>query len=302
MQLPFGLGKKEFVRVVPNGAIVVTGASTGIGRTCALHFAKLGYQVFAGVRKETDGENLRAQAGTNLTPVLIDVVNLEQVKAAYAQVAESVGEKGIVGLINNAGVAVFGPLEFVQPAELNRQLEINVTGQVIVTQTFLPLLRKGHGRIVNIGSIAGKIANPFMGPYAASKHAMEAISDALRVELKPWDIQVALLEPGSIKTEIWNKAEVDAEEYLKNLPPEGHTLYGKMLGAVRRMAQSSARRGSAPELVAGLVDHALTSAKPKTRYLVGRDAQFAALIRALPDRRRDNLIYKMLSNLANKIK
>lgn len=302
MQLPFGK-KKEFERVVPNGAIVITGASTGIGATAALHFAKLGYQVFAGVRKEADGESLRQQAGdhaTNLHTLLVDVTNEEQVKAAAAQVAAQVGESGIVGLVNNAGIGVFGPLEFVAPKDLQRQFDVNVTGQITVTQNFLPLLRKGHGRIVTTGSIAGKFANPFTGPYAASKHALEALSDSLRVELKPWNIHVALLEPGSIKTEIWTKAETDVEEYLKNLPPEGHTLYGKMMGAVRKLTQSVARSGIAPENVAQVIDHALTSKSPKTRYLVGQDARMMRGLRMLPDPVRDNILYSTLNKIAAK--
>jgi NAD(P)-dependent dehydrogenase (short-subunit alcohol dehydrogenase family) len=167
------------------GAVVITGASTGIGRACALSLDALGFRVFAGVRKSDDGESLRRVASDRLTPVFIDVTDKQSIAAAAGSVSREVGTAGLVGLVNNAGVAVPGPLEYLPLEELRRQLEINLVGQLAVIQAFLPLLRKARGRIVNISSLAGKLTTPFNGAYSAAKHGIEAFSDALRMELTP---------------------------------------------------------------------------------------------------------------------
>ncbi len=270
---------------------MVTGASTGIGEACALRLDKLGFRLFAGVRKEADGESLKGKASERLTPVFIDVTDEASIASAADTVAKAVGDAGLAGLVNNAGIAVPGPLEFLPLEDLRRQLEVNFIGQIAVTQAFLPLLRKRKGRIVNIGSIAGRAVTPFVGAYAASKFAMEAVTDSLRMELRPWGISVSIVEPGSIATPIWDKANVAADEFEEKLPQEGHDLYDPAIAALRKAANELARAGIPPSAVAKAVAHALTAEKPKTRYLVGRDARIrAALSTVLPDRMVDWLV------------
>ena len=275
--------------------IVVTGASTGIGEACALRLDKLGFRVFAGVRKEADGERLKQQASDRLSAITLDVTDAATISSSADTVRAAVGDNGLFGLVNNAGISVVGPLEFLALEDLRRQLEVNVIGQIAVTQAFLALIRKGHGRIVNIGSIAGRIATPFLGPYTASKFAMEALTDALRQELRPWNISVAIVEPGSIATPIWGKAQAAADEMEKNLPEEALKLYGKSFAAMRVAAREFEEAGIPADDVAKFVEHALTSKKPKTRYVVGRDAQIQLVVaKFVPDRIRDGLIARQL--------
>ncbi|HVF10558.1 MAG TPA: SDR family NAD(P)-dependent oxidoreductase, partial [Abditibacteriaceae bacterium] len=180
-------------------AVLVTGASTGIGAACALHLDEIGFQVFAGVRQAAAGLELRDKAANRLTPLMLDITSTASIAEAVGTIQAATG--GVLhGLVNNAGIVVAGPLEYVPVEEVRRQLEINVVGQVAVTQGVLPLLRAGRGRIVNIGSISGRSALPFMGPYSASKFALEAITDALRVALRPWQIRVSIIEPGAVAT------------------------------------------------------------------------------------------------------
>ena len=277
------------------GAVVITGASSGIGRGCALHLDSLGFQVFAGVRKPSDGERLESDASERLQPLALDVTDADSIGRAASQVAESVQDRGLAGLVNNAGVAISAPLEFIPIDELRRQLEVNLVGQVAVTQAFLPLLRRAKGRVVNVGSIGGKVALPFLGAYAASKFAMEEVSDSLRRELLPWGISVSLLEPGSVSTPIWEKGIRTGQEVLERLPPEAHTLYGDAIDALQKAAGETAERGVPPLTVAKVVEHALTSPRPKTRYAVGRDAKMRiALTRVVPDRTMDRLITRAM--------
>src|SRR5688500_3137446 len=184
------------------GAVVITGASTGIGHACALDLDSHGCHVFAGVRREEDAERLRSERAF-IEPVRIDVTDADSIASARDRVGEAVGAAGLAGLVNNAGIAVPGPLEHLPIDELRRQLEVNLVGQVAVTQAFIPMLRTSRGRIVNIGSIGGRVALPMLGPYAASKHAIEGVSDSLRRELPPWGIEVSVVRPGPIATEIW---------------------------------------------------------------------------------------------------
>jgi NAD(P)-dependent dehydrogenase (short-subunit alcohol dehydrogenase family) len=277
------------------GAVVITGASTGIGRACALHLDSLGFHVFAGVRKQEDGERLRADASERLTPVIIDIGDARSIEAAAAQVRDAAGERGLAGLVNNAGIAVAAPLEFIPIEEFRRQLEVNVVGQVAVTQAFLPLLRKAKGRVVNIGSIGGRIALPFAGAYAASKFAMEAITDSLRRELRASGIEVSIIEPGGIATPIWDRGLKTADSIREKLSPEAEALYGRAFDATRHAAAEIGRNGLPPEAVAKVVEHALTAARPRTRYLVGRDAKMRArLASVLPDRTFDRLVARAM--------
>jgi NAD(P)-dependent dehydrogenase (short-subunit alcohol dehydrogenase family) len=274
---------------------LVTGASTGIGEACALRLDRGGWRVFAGVRKEADGKRLRGQASERLVPVNLDVTDQSQIDSAVRTVEVTTGSTGLQGLVNNAGISVNGPLEFLTPEDVRKQLEVNVIGQVTVTQAFLPLIRTGNGRIVNIGSIAGKMATPFLGPYCASKHAMEAISDSLRQELRPWGIHVALVEPGSIKTEIWDKGLSDADDFERNAPEQAMQLYGRAFNALKDAAKDFGERGIPADRVAKSVEHALTSGRPHTRYIVGFDATIQRIIRGVvPDGLRDRLVAMQL--------
>ncbi len=273
------------------GAVLITGASTGIGAACAVHLDRLGFQVFAGVRRQEDGAALRLAASSSLVPVHLDVSEAVSIRRAHETVEAAVGQAGLAGLINNAGIVVAGPLEAVPISAWRRQLEVNVVGVVAVTQAFLPLLRIGHGRLINMGSIAGRATMPLMGPYSASKYALEAITDALRLELQPWKIHVSIVEPGAIATPIWDKSSKDAMALESSAAPDMIGRYAEAVAAVKQAVSQAAARAIAPEAVVRAVLHALTAARPKTRYLVGRDARLRALmVKLLPDRAADRLL------------
>jgi NAD(P)-dependent dehydrogenase (short-subunit alcohol dehydrogenase family) len=261
---------------------LVTGASSGIGHACATRLTHAGWRVLAGVRRAGD-----APGGTE--EVLLDVTDNEQIAAAAAEVEE------LHGLVNNAGIALAGPLELIPVEELRHQLEVNLVGQIAVTQAFLPALRRAKGRVVFMGSIAGRSALPFLGPYAASKHALEAVADSLRVELRPFGIHVSIVEPGTIKTPIWTRSAARADELIEQLE-DGRLdeLYGERIGAFRRIAMKRGEAGADPVAVAKVVEEALTAERPHTRYLVGRDAKLRAGFERLPDRLRDRIYERVL--------
>ncbi len=285
----------EAERAARRGYVVVTGASTGIGEACARRLDRMGFHVFAGVRKQADADALKAKSSDRLTPVILDVTDGASIAAAAKQVAAVVDDDGLAGLVNNAGISIAAPLEIVPIDQLRLQFEVNVIGQVAVTQAFLELIRTARGRVVNIGSVGGRLATPLLGPYDASKFAMEAISDALRVELGPWGIEVVLIEPGSIATPIWDKGQAAADELEAQVSPRAHELYDQSIAPVRKVAREMAERGIAPDAVARVVARALTARRPKTRYLVGRDARIQALVASVvPDRPRDWLVRRML--------
>jgi len=276
-------------------SVVITGASTGIGAACALHLDKLGLRVFAGVRRQTDAEALKSKASSRLVAIALDVADSLSVSTAASAVAGAVGDAGLDGLVNNAGVVVTGPVEFLPLPELRRQLEINVVGQVAVTQAFLPLIRAARGRIVNMGSIAGRLATPFSSAYGASKFALEALTDALRLELAPWGISVSIIEPGAVATPIWEKGMKNGAAMLAAAPPEALVLYAEALEAFKRTSEHAAKNAADPMDVARAVEHALTAAKPKTRYVVGRQARIgAAMALLVPDRMRDTMVAKAM--------
>lgn len=276
-------------------SVVITGASTGIGAACALHLDKLGLRVFAGVRRQADAEALKSKASSRLVAIALDVADSLSVSTAASAVAGAVGDAGLDGLVNNAGVVVTGPVEFLPLPELRRQLEINVVGQVAVTQAFLPLIRAARGRIVNMGSIAGRLATPFSSAYGASKFALEALTDALRLELAPWGISVSIIEPGAVATPIWEKGMKNGAAMLAAAPPEALVLYAEALEAFKRTSEHAAKNAIDPMDVARAVEHALTAAKPKTRYVVGRRARIgAAMALLVPDRMRDTMVAKAM--------
>jgi NAD(P)-dependent dehydrogenase (short-subunit alcohol dehydrogenase family) len=272
---------------------LITGSSTGIGEACALHLDRLGHQVYAGVRRESDGENLRSKASDRLNPVIIDVTDQATIDAAAKRVESEVGE--LHGLVNNAGVGRGGPIEFLSIDEWRDQFDVNVFGQLAVTKAMLPLIRAATGRVVFIGSIGGRVSNHSLGPYNASKHAIEAIGDTLRQELHPWHISVSIVEPGAIKTEMWNKANDTVERLEREYPKEALELYAKHIEGAKKGIEFQAKNAVDAQKAADAVEHALLSNRPKTRYLVGRDARMMATLRALlPDRALDSLTRRVV--------
>ncbi|MGI8920487.1 MAG: SDR family NAD(P)-dependent oxidoreductase [Solirubrobacteraceae bacterium] len=275
------------------GVIVITGASSGIGEACAQRLGALGFDVFAAVRSDSAFERVGA-AGGGVRPLKLDITDAESIAAAASEVSAA-GDGRLAGLVNNAGIAVSAPLEFIPIEELRHQLEVNVVGQVAVTQAMLGMLRTARGRVVNVSSIGGIVAAPMLGAYAASKFALEGISDALRRELRPWGIGVSVVEPGAISTPIWDKGAAVADGLLERAPAATTELYGPVIETMRAGAEQAARDGLPPSAVADVVAHALTSSRPRTRYLVGREAKSrAAMSRLLPDRVFDALIARAL--------
>jgi NAD(P)-dependent dehydrogenase (short-subunit alcohol dehydrogenase family) len=272
------------------GGVLVTGSSTGIGHACAMHLDRLGFRVYAGIRNEADAERLRAEGSPELRPVLMDVTDETQV-ATCADAIRRSSPSGLVGLVNNAGIAVAGPLEAIPLSEFRRQLEVNVTGQVAVTKAFLPQLRQHRGRLIFISSDNGRLAAPCLAPYSASKYAIEAIADALRVELAPFAVRVVLIEPGAIRTPIWEKTTVTGKALRERYPAELEALYGPMVDRVDSAAGKLAARAVPPERVARVVARALSVDRPRARYTIGTEAKTAAIAaRLLPDRLRDRLV------------
>lgn len=273
---------------MPERAVLVTGASSGIGKATALRLARRGHKVFAGVRKAADGERLVAESDGDLTPIRIDVTDEAEVKLAAGEL-EGVA---LSGLVNNAGSVVIGPVEVLDLDDWRRQLEVNLIGQIAVTKAFLPNLRAADGaRIVNVTSIGGRVVTPFFGPYVASKFGLEAVTDALRMELLPWDIDVIAVEPGSIKTEIWSKGDVEAERTKQALGERGRELYGEATEAAHEASRSTGRRGLKPDRAARVIEKALTTRRPKTRYLVGIDARLMVAARAILPTRIGDRVY-----------
>jgi NAD(P)-dependent dehydrogenase (short-subunit alcohol dehydrogenase family) len=280
---------------------LITGASTGIGRATALRLAQGGWTVLAGVRDSAAGERLCSEAPhpERLLALTLDITHAEQVRAAAQRVGEVAAQglatctDGLDALINNAGIGLGGPLELISAEDLRRQFEVNVFGQVAITQALLPALRRSSGRIVLVSSIGGRVAMAYNGPYAGSKFALEAFGDALRVELRSSGVKVALLEPGSVATPIWEKAR--AEGSRLRIPDELAEHYGHVPAAMDRALASTARRGIAPERVAEVIERALTESRMRARYVVGRDAHAMLLARRLlPDLVFDRLARRAL--------
>ncbi|MDJ0786461.1 MAG: SDR family oxidoreductase [Myxococcota bacterium] len=281
--------------------VLVTGASTGIGRDAAIRLAREGVHVFAGVRREEDALGLRGEGLPDLEPVSIDVADADSIRRCADELAGRLESEGLHALVNNAGIVVSSTLEFVPLDAFRRQLEVNVTGQLAVTQALLPLIRRAkerdpaRGRVVFTGSTSGYFAAPFVGPYNASKFAIEGLVDSLRRELRPFGIPVSLVQPGAIATPIWEKSEAAADELIDAMPEHGRALYGDAIRAVKQ--QVAQRSGSAAPvaLVSKAIRHAVLSERPRPRYKVGADAWAQlALARLLPDRAADWLIGRVL--------
>ena len=278
------------------GAVVITGSSTGIGRACALFLDRKGYQVFAGVRKKEDGDSLKQESTDKLTPILIDVTDNDVISRAVEIVEKSVGNDGLAGLINNAGVPEICPLEYFPLDQLRKQLHVNLLGHIVVTQAFLPLIRRRPGRIINVGSIGGIQPIPFSSPYDIAKAGFHSFNDSLRIELLFWGIPVILIVPGHIATPLWEKWKPMKEDLSKTLPKAGSELYGSMIDSFFDFLINEGKKGGTPpEAVAKVIAEALRAKRPKTRYVVGWDARLQSLTATIaPDRIRDRLVLKLL--------
>jgi NAD(P)-dependent dehydrogenase (short-subunit alcohol dehydrogenase family) len=272
-------------------SVLVTGAARGIGRSIVTHLAANGWDVIAGVRSKDDAADIAAADPQRISPVILDVTNAEQIAALNDSLPERLD-----AVVNNAGIVVGGPIETVSPDELRRQFEVNVIGQVAVTQAVLPPLRKSQGRIVFISSVNGKVAFPLIGAYCASKFALEAAADALRMELKPWNIAVVVVEPAQTDTDIWRTAHNLLEETAGAMTPEQLGLYADHLTGLKKSIPMSQRLAGPPEKVAATVEEALTARRPRARYVVGIAPKLqVALITNLPAAARDSVLRRLSS-------
>jgi NAD(P)-dependent dehydrogenase (short-subunit alcohol dehydrogenase family) len=254
-------------------SVLVTGATRGIGRATAIRLAEHGWEVFAGVRRPQDGEGLTGSQPGRISPVVLDITDPDQVAGLERALP---GELDAV--VNNAGIVVGGPLEAVPLSELRNQLEVNVVGQVAVTQALLPRLRRSRGRIVFVSSLNGKVATPLTGPYNASKFALEAVADSLRMELAPWGIRVALVEPAQTDTDLWRRADDQLESTVVLLSAEHRNLYAKHIEGYRKSIPRSQRMARPAETVAETIERALTARRPRARYVVGTPARIQAVL------------------------
>jgi len=276
-------------------AVLITGASSGFGEITARLLAERGFLVYAGVRRAEDGDRVAATIGERCVPVIIDVTDAQSIAAAALRLREA---GGIYGLVNNAGIALPGPMEYFPLDELRRQFEVNVFGAVAVTQAMLPLLRASLGRIVNVGSITGRSAIPMMGAYCSSKSALNAITNVARMELESFGIAVSYIEPGSFRTPIWNRSEAASEEMMGKFPPQALDQYSGLISGTRAFAKEQARSSGDPIAVAEAIAAALTASRPKARYTVGKDTRMLILLNFLPLSMRDRLLASMMAKMA----
>jgi len=275
-------------------SVLVTGAGSGIGFAMAKLLSENGWRVFAGVL-EGEREYVVAQLGNAVEPIVLDITDAAAIAVAAEHIGAVVGDAGLHGLINNAGIVRGGPLEFIPMQEIRLQFEVNFFGHIAVTQAFLPLIRKARGRIVFTSSINGVLSPPMQGPYSASKYAIEATADALRAELRPWGIEVILVEPGAIATPIWDVSMRAHEPIVANAPPEQIKLYGDVFGKMNKLIVDRKRVSVPPVRVAQAALHGLNARRPKTRYRVSADAHIQYyLSRYTPDRLRDIILRKAM--------
>lgn len=278
-------------------AVLITGTSSGIGKSIALHLDKSEFKVYAGVLRSEEGEMLRNQSSVNLQPVIIDVTNESSIISAKEFIESEIQNYSSFALVNNAGVAMGSPLEIQPNSQLRFEMEVNYFGVIRVTQKFLPVLRKKKGKIINISSISGKSSMPFNGTYCASKFALEAITDALRLELKPWNVSVSNILPGDIQTEIWEKAITDIDKRAAEWNPEAIKLYGPTIEFMKDTIRSV--EGSNPNIISKAVEKLLNSRNPKTRIYIGKNVWLYYFLEKLPTRLRDWLILSKLPKYGN---
>jgi NADP-dependent 3-hydroxy acid dehydrogenase YdfG len=282
---------KEINMITNEQAIVVTGASTGIGKATALHLDRLGFKVFAGVRKETDAQALKQEASNKLRPILLDVTDGNSIAAAVDTIARETGGE-LYGLVNNAGVSLNGPLELVPTSEIKQLMDVNVLGLLAVTKAFLPLLRQNKGRIINISSGHGLLAIPDKSVYAASKFAVQAITDSLRVELCPFDVSVSSIVVGKVDTAVLGKIIADRDKMIEAAPAEVVKLYSPLVAFFDKEVKELP---GIPAIEVGkIVGQALTTEKPKAQYLIGPGAKKMKNLARLPVGLRDWLMVKAI--------
>lgn len=274
--------------------IVITGSSTGIGKACALHLDKLGYKIYAGVRKQTDGDNLREEASEKLSPIILDVTDAESIAATVSIIEKETGGD-VFGLINNAGIGRSGVLEATPVDEIRNVLDVNVIGLMAMTKAMIPMLRESKGRIINIGSTASFLASPGASAYAASKFAVRAITDSLRLELKPFGMSVILVAPGAVESEIWEKGAEYKNEMRKSVKPEMAELYATLIKFGDKLIKEI-KKIPAEEVALSVAD-ALTSVKPKRYYTVGKDAKAGVKAARLPKCLLDWIFIKRIQKL-----
>jgi NAD(P)-dependent dehydrogenase (short-subunit alcohol dehydrogenase family) len=271
-------------------AVLISGASTGIGRAVALDLDRRGYRVFAGVRHAADAAALCEEASDRLSTVMLDVTDHAQIHAAVAHIQAAVGADGLAGLINNAGIGITGPIEMVDLKQWRQQFEVNFFGAIALTQACLPLLRQGQGRIINMSSASGRLAAPTMGPYSASKWALEALSDTLRLELERQGIHISVIQPGAVDTPIWGKERASGLALWEDATDDMRELYGPIAEDMMAYTAQAARMAVSVRQVTRAAHHALAAPVPHIRYLIGPDAYGMALLALLPDRLRDRLL------------
>jgi NAD(P)-dependent dehydrogenase (short-subunit alcohol dehydrogenase family) len=272
-------------------AVVVTGASSGIGAATAVLLHRSGFRVYAGVRDEDAAQRCRAEG---LVPLRLDITRPDLIGRARRQLDDELAGRGLYGLVNNAGAVIPGPLEYLSPERLRAQLEVNLVGHLAVTQQLLDLLRPARGRIVNVGSISGRMTSPFIGGYSAAKHAVEGLSDALRLELRPWGVRVVVVQPGAIATSMPEKLLRDVDLACAGLPPAGQQRYGTALRRFgRTLSDNHRRHGSPPEVVARAILVALTERTPRARYPVGAQSGLLRIRWAVPDRVLDWAVQRL---------
>lgn len=269
-----------------SGLAVVSGASTGIGQATAVHLAATGLHVLAGVRNDAAAAAIAAE---RVEPIHLDITDPDQIADLARRINENPQARPLRALVNNAGIAVNAPVEVLPLTQWRRQFEVNLFGQIALTQALLPTLVATRGRIVNVSSISGRVAGPTYGAYSGSKFALEAVSDALRREVRHLGVEVVVVEPGAIATPIWTKAMATAQDLAEQMTAEQRERYAPVLAAVNRQARQAARNGVPPERVAEVITDAVTTRRPRTRYLVGRDAKVGRLAALLPDRLLDRL-------------
>ena len=275
-------------------SVVITGGSSGIGRASVALMNRAGWQVFATVRKTADQQELREAYGENVIAVVMDVQEESSIQAAAQQIATHLNGHGLDGLVNCAGIGVVRPVEYAGLQDIRQIFEINVFGQILVSQALLPLLRRNGGRIVNITSVGVNIAIPFGGLLNSSKSAFGMLSDSLRLELRPFGVRVIAIEPGAISTPAVEKTLGDIEKVIEDLPAEARMQYGEMLRTFGRKAYTREKNGSSPSVVAEAVLHALSSNRPRIRYRVGKHAKLlATLPKLLPESVLDALRVRM---------
>lgn len=277
--------------IAGHGPVLITGASTGIGKATALHLDQLGFRVFAGTRKETDNRALLRESSDRLTPILLDVTDRESIAAAVDTVTHATSGR-LFGLVNNAGLSLNGPLELITSSEMRKLMDVNVVGLLEVTRSFLPLLREHEGRLINISSGHGLLAIPDKSVYAASKFAVQAISDALRVELRPFGVSVSCLVVGKVDTAVLGKIVADREKMIDAAAPEVVQLYSPLFDFFDKEVKGLP--GIPPGEVAGVVARALTTKRPRAQYLVGPGAKKMKNLARLPVWLRDRLMYQAI--------